>query len=129
MKKLLLLSFSAILCFSAEHVKAQSHKTKDDYKLKSKHEMITGLVFLGGGVGLVTAGIATYQKGPGSLVLVGVGLLTGIASIPFFIAGAVNKHKANTMAFNFKLEKEPGLTKTGIANIPFPALSFKIALR
>lgn len=130
MKKLLLLSLSAMLCFSgiAQQTPTRSSMTKEDYMRKSKRQAITGVVLLGTGLGLMLVGAATYHSGPGSIVFAGVGLITTVVSIPFFVAGAHNKHKANTMAFNFELEKETCLVKGGFRKMEYPALSFTIPL-
>ena len=61
--------------------------------------------------------------------LMGLGMLAGASSFPFFVVSAINKKKANKMAFNFKFEKANYLRKTGFTNINFPVLSFKVSLK
>jgi len=131
MKKILLLSLAILVYVSGitQQIPPQSQLTKLDYLQKSKKQHKTGLILLGGGTTLVVVGILAYQKGPGSLLLMGLGLLADVSSLPFFIASARSKKKANKMAFNFKYEKANYFMNTGFENINYPVLSFKVSLK
>lgn len=104
MKKL---SFFAIHFFLVsslfgQQTTPQPPLTKQDYLLKSKHQKTTGLVLLGIGVGVMTAGLIASDNGDetsfddisSGAIIFGVGLVPALCSIPFFIASSRNKRKA-----------------------------------
>ena len=95
MKKILLLSLAVLVHVSGitQQISPQSQLTKQDFLYKSKKQLKTGLILLGGGTTLIVAGIITYQKGPGSFILAGLGLLADVSSLPFFVASARNRRK------------------------------------
>lgn len=131
MKKILLLIIAVLMYVSgiSQQISPQPQVTKQDYLQKSKKQFRTGLILLGGGTTLIVAGILTYQKGAASLVLAGLGLLADASSLPFFIASASNKKKANRIAINFNYQKANYLLNSGFANINYPVLSFKVSLK
>jgi len=131
MKKILSVILSILVYTSAfcQQSSPQTQFTKQDYLQKSKKQVKTGLILLGGGTALFVSGIIAYQKGPGGLILMGLGLLSDASSVPFFVASTLNKSKANKMAFNLKLEKAISLVKTDVALINYPALSLTFKLK
>lgn len=110
MKSIIICGFwliSSTVSFS-QPTKRTEAMTKQDFLQKSKRQRTTGWILAGGGVVLEVAGAIAYQYGNASIFLLGAGLLAQIASIPFFISGAINKHKAHKASLSFKLEKTPG---------------------
>jgi len=121
---LLLLAFSANI-FSQEN-KSTPALTKQDYLQKSKKQRTTAWILFGGGTALFVAGTIAYQEGPGGLILMGVGLLAGVISCPFFIAASINKKKGLRLAFNY--QTVPQLLKYNFAYRSLPSLSLKVSL-
>jgi hypothetical protein len=143
MKKLLFLTviiitIAPIVYSQSDSVRQeQANKMfKNDYYLKGKRQIQTAFVLAGTGVALGALGIALFPKDyldlseTGSnndsqaaiaslLFIGGAGLL--ISSIPCFILGGINKHKAKMLLRPEKLSISPNLKtsewqlKTGIA--------------
>jgi cytochrome c biogenesis factor len=89
----------AALRSAAQQTEVSIQKLNVDYFKKSKKQRNTGLILLGSGVTMFTVGTIAMQhsqsKGENEFPFVIGGLVTTIASVPFFISAAVNKHKAN----------------------------------
>ena len=104
---------------------------KQDYLKKNKHQKTTAWILLGGGTVAWLAGASKYMNqnddidGGGEVVMV-VGGLAGLSSIPFFIMASKNKKKA--MSFSFKNGTMPQLQKNNFAYRPIPSLTMKITL-
>lgn len=83
----------------AQQTEVSIQKLNVDYLKKSKKQRSTGLILLGSGITMFTVGTIAMQhsqsKGEDEFPFVVGGLVTTIASVPFFISAAVNKHKAN----------------------------------
>jgi len=121
-----LLIFSAI-CFSQQTNPGQS-VTKQHYLEKSKHQKTAGWILAGGGVILEISGAIAYQYGNASILLLGAGLLSQVASIPFFISAAINKHKSKKASLSLKFEKTPGIQPAGVGVRSNPEITLKINL-
>ena len=82
----------------AQQTEVSIQKLNVDYLKKSKKQRNTGLILLGGGVTMFTVGTIAMQhsnsKGENEFPFVLGGLVTTIASVPFFISSAIAKHKA-----------------------------------
>ena len=81
-----------------QQIKNQEQKLPADYLEKSKRQKTTGFILLGSGAAVFTGGAIAMQhsqsKGENELPFLVGGLAMSIASIPFFISSAGNKHKA-----------------------------------
>lgn len=84
-------------------------KDYDFYIQKSKNQRAAGWVLLGGGVLLSGVGLliganssATFSQAETGVIIMGVGALAGLGSIPLMIMAHVNKNKAKLMLSNQK---------------------------
>jgi len=115
--------------------------TKQDYLKKSKTQKKTAWILLGGGAALTITGAAipnevTDYGNPLNpyddkysnnwSILIGVGALAMLGSIPFFIASGKNKRKA--MNVSFKNELAPQVIESGFVYRTVPSLNLKINL-
>ena len=117
--------------------------THEDYLQKSKNQKIISWILLGGGMGMVITGSATYKlQFTGSFggvplqddhpnntlsnILVGTGLAAMIVSIPFFVSAHRNKKKG--LSLSFKNETTPQIKNSSLVYQPMPAVSLKIRL-
>jgi len=112
----------------------------DEYLKKSKNQKTGAWLLLGGGSALVVIGlvststedVANYVFGGDKtgfntgLVLFYTGVLSGLGSIPLFIASARNKKKA--MSISFKNETAPQIQKSSFVYRAVPSVSLKISL-
>ncbi len=74
------------------------------YKTKSKNQRTAGFVLLGTGVFLSAVGLlvgsgsdATFGEAETGIIIMGVGAISGIVSIPLMIMATVNNHKAKLL--------------------------------
>ena len=111
MKKIFVLfALLSILIGSAQ----ETQFTKNYYLAKSKNQKTIGWILAAGGAGLIIAGIAVGESDDGNndpneldfgpnfdagLWLVGGGIVSGLASIPFFISAGKNAQKAASISF------------------------------
>lgn len=102
--------------------------SKVDYLQKSKHQKTTGLILLGGGIVLEISGVIAYQYGNASILLFGAGLLSQVASIPFFISYGINKRRSKKAVLSFSLEKVPGMQPSLKRFLSSPGIALKISL-
>jgi len=118
---------------------------RTDYLQKSHHQKTAAWVLLGGGGLMASIGSIisakdvtnnlvnlfdpNYQQssntGP---VLMVLGTVTMLGSVPLFIASSRNKRKAMTLSTSFKLEKIPVIFQKSLVQNSYPALSLKINL-
>jgi hypothetical protein len=100
MKKYFCILLLTVVAFNTycQQLKEKEHKLPADYLKKSKKQKTTGFMLLGGGVAMFTGGVIamehTQSKGENEFPFVVGGLAMSVASIPFFISSASNKHKA-----------------------------------
>jgi len=107
----------------SQRVKNVEYKfTSENYLVKSKKQLKTGFILLGGGAIMFAGGIyalehSTDKSGYGFLFIFG-GMGMAATSIPFFISSASNKHKAklymNKEALMITPEIKSGLTYNSI---------------
>ena len=137
MKKIIV--FALLLIISVTSFSQQTNPskpvTKADYLLKSKSQKNAAWVLLGGGTVLMGAGFLIGLKeasfddaGTGVVMVVmgGIGFLSAIGSIPFFIASGRNKRKG--MSLSFKNEVAPQIQKRSFVYRSVPSLTLKISL-
>ncbi|HET9744507.1 MAG TPA: hypothetical protein VFP97_02275 [Chitinophagaceae bacterium] len=132
---------SILALFSVMTLLAQGkNETKEYYLTKSKNQKTVGYVLAGVGGALIVSGIIVgngdnnndpneLDFGPNfdvGLWLVGGGIASGLASIPFFISSGNNARKAATIGINHQKIKLPQLN--GQETVFQPAISLKIRL-
>jgi archaellum biogenesis protein FlaJ (TadC family) len=104
-------------------------KTKDDLLRKSKRQITTGSILVGGGAIASTAGIfmllneKTFDAAPTFII---TGLLIAVVGTPFYVVGQINRHKANRMSF----KNEPIHIPKYAGNLPrsVPSITYSIPL-
>ncbi len=122
--------------------------TRQDYLKKSKNQKKAAIVLLAGGAALIGTGIwifsgesfdtgdifnynqkakAGSEWGTG-IPIAGVGLLSTIGSIPFFIASGRNKRKSMKVSTSLRIEKTQIIRQNGISFSSFRAISVSINL-
>ena len=100
MKKYFSILLLMVICFNSfsQQLKNKEHKLPADYFEKSKRQKTTGFILSGSGVAVFTGGAIAMQhsqsKGENEFPFLVGGVAMSIASIPFFISSASNKHKA-----------------------------------
>jgi hypothetical protein len=130
----------------AQQTRQQVSTSPESYVEKSKKQRKIGKILLGAGAGLVIIGAVIPQ---GELVEEGIpglelfapdrhkndrvkaifltgGVLSAIASIPFFIVSKKNSRRGASMVF--KIEKSKNVIDQKFVSIPIPALAFKVNL-
>ena len=128
MKKILLFIMLLIMSVAAfsQETKPSPTLTKQEYIQKSKNQKTTAFILLGVGA----TAIAIAAPGNVSLdllpVLVIVGGVAAIVSIPLFIASARNKRKG--MSLSFKNVPAPQIQKRSFVYQTVPSLTLKINL-
>ena len=137
---LLLITWS-VASFSQQTTTSKPPLTKADYLKKSKSQKTGAWLLVGGGAAMMAIALTipikesndpfvlvqSYASGGGT-VLVLIGSLCGLGSIPLFIASARNKRVANRTTAFFKMEAVPVVGQTGFVSRSFPALAIKINL-
>jgi len=123
-------------------------RISDDYMLKSQHLKTAAWIMLGGGLAAMAGGIVliasdrhTYDNNNGyyddntittqqavGAVLVYVGVLSSLGSIPLFVVSRAMYKRAMRASAFLEMEKVPSLVSTGIPLQPFPAVGLKISL-
>jgi hypothetical protein len=121
---IILLILSTVL-LSQQSRPAQAF-TKEHYLQISKHQRHTAWILAGGGLVLEIAGVIAYQYGNASFLLVGVGLISQIVSIPFFVSAIINKGKSKKASLSFNLKKTRDIHTPGLKSPPQLAISLKV---
>lgn len=102
--------------------------SQQHYLDKSKAQKTTALILVGSGVVLEVAGIIAYQHGNAVIFLLGAGLLSQVASIPFFISSAINKSRSRKASLAFELDDFPNIHSSVKSFRAIPSISFKLNL-
>lgn len=120
--------------------------SKTDYLQKSKKQKKTGWILVASGAALLTAGIVipkgeltgeisypcfcedVHENDNIKAALGLVGVVSGLASIPFFIASSKNKRRAKAASVFIDTETKPALHGLTIRNRSFPAIGMRISL-
>ncbi len=124
---MMLLLFSAST-FGQDTIAVKQTLTRAEYLSKSKTEKVFAFILLGAGATTLLL-LSKGNTDLGSIgVLVVVGGLATLASIPLFISSAKNKRRAKNAAASFKFERIPTLEQSGISFHSVPAISLKISL-
>jgi hypothetical protein len=69
---------------------------------------------------------SSFSEASAGAVIAGIGVLSAIGSIPFFIASGKNKRKG--MSLSFKNETAPQFFKRNFTSRSYPSVAFKISL-
>ena len=134
MKKIIL--FSLLLLLSAATFSQQTttatQLTKEDYLKKSNHQKTTAVILAVACPVLILSPALIGANSGFSTVLsysfTALGILCLPASIPFFIAAARNKRKANEATAFLKMETAPQLQGSSFITKTVPSLTLKISL-
>lgn len=116
--------------------------SSNDYYRKSDHQKTAAWVFLGGGAALVIAGgiissngvvdeiwtghSSSYNTGG---VIMGIGLASMAASVPFFIASSKNRKRAMNAKIAVHLEQVPEVAHLTISRHYIPVAGLVFSLR
>jgi hypothetical protein len=140
----IVLSFA--LSASAQQTGQKATVNQENYFDKSKKQKKVGRILLAVGAGLLITGAVipqgelTEEGIPGlelfapdkhkndgvKTVFITGGVITALASIPFFIVSKKNSRRAASMGF--RLEKSKNIIDQQLVSIPIPALAFKVNL-
>jgi len=111
------------------------HGSKDYYLQKSKRQKSGALVLLIGGTALMGVGLliadnknADFDQAGTGAVMIAVGFLADLGSIPLFIASSKNKKRAMKATVSLKIQGALVMQKQNTRNTRFPAISFHIPL-
>jgi hypothetical protein len=120
--------------------------TRQDYLLKSKRQKTAASILLGGGLGIALAGAmvasAKTAEDIGNMfsepqhqnnytvetVLVIVGGVAALSSIPLFSASSKNKRMGMSLQTTLKIENVNTIYRYNLVHTCYPALSLKINL-
>ena len=144
MKQLIISTMLLILATTTfcQQTKSSQPLTSEDYLKKSKKQKTSAWILLSGGGTLILTGIIIpkgevihenflqkiYKNDGIKSTLISSGAVAMLGSIPFFIASAKNKRKANVATTFFKMEAIPVIQQTGFGYRSYPAISIKISL-
>ncbi len=111
--------------------------SKDHYLRKSKNQKKVATILLAGGAASILTGALISRGEPGfvfdendgiKMTFVGIGTLSMLASIPFYIASSKNKRRANAATLSFNNQKVIFLQQNTFVLKMQPALTLKIKL-
>lgn len=96
-------------------------KRSKNYRAAGWSTLIGGVVLSGVGLLISASSSASFNQAETGVVIMGIGALSGIVSIPFMISATVNKHKAKLMLDNqktgFGVPSNVGKDVTGISMV------------
>ena len=132
----LLMLIATTACGFSQHSTNAKPAVNTDYVQKSQQQKIAGWILFGGGVILTTVGGAKVisdnlfwepldKTNPGEVLML-VGSVSMLASIPLFIACSRNRRKA--ISLSFKNEYSRQIQKGIVACKKVPSLAMKINL-
>jgi len=133
MRKIILFSLVLVSFLSSfsQQTNPSNALTREQYLQKSKHQKTAAWILLGGGVALGVTGVivdASNWESSGGDVLLVLGGVSMISSIPLFIASGKNKKRAMAASAYFKMEKTQVVHQLSFSQRAFPAVSLKINL-
>jgi hypothetical protein len=128
MKKAILLAILLVISAAtfSQQIKSSPTLTKQDYLQKSKNQKTAAWVLLGGGIAMFAIAAPGNVSFDALGVLVVVGTVATLSSIPLFIASHRNKKKS--MSLSFKNETAPQIQKSSFVYRSVPSLTLKISL-
>jgi len=110
----------------AQRTEVSIQKPYVDYLKKSEIQKSTAFVLLGSGAAMFTGGVIGMQhsqsKGEIETKFMLGGLVSGLASIPFFNSARINKHKAKIYMKHDALMITPNYD----SNISYNSIGFRI---
>jgi len=133
MRKIILFSLVLVSFLSSfsQQTNPSNALTREQYLQKSKHQKTAAWILLGGGIALGVTGVivdASNWESSGGDVLLVLGGVSIISSIPLFIASGKNKKRAMAASAYFKMEKTQVVHQLSFSQRAFPAVSLKINL-
>ncbi len=111
--------------------------SRDHYLRKSKNQKKVATILLAGGAASILTGALISRGEPGfvfdendgiKMTFVGIGTLSMLASIPFYIASSKNKRRANAATLSFNNQKVIFLQQNTFVLKMQPALTLKLRL-
>ena len=103
-------------------------KTSEEYLKLSKSQKTGGFVLLGiGAITLTTAAVGDFDFDTLGIVVV-VGSVFTLTSIPLFIAASRNKKKAKKASLGFKFERIQKLQTVAVRFHSIPGISLRLNL-
>ena len=139
MKKIIVFVIAVITASNTFSQQTQTdtvkYGTKDYYLQKSKRQKTGALVLLIGGTAMMGVGLliadgkdASFDQAGTGAIIIGLGFLADIGSIPLFIASKKNKKRASKASVSLKIQDALVVQKQNIMNTRFPAVSFHVPL-
>jgi hypothetical protein len=151
MKKIsacIILISCSVTSFSQRLRPQERMRVSDEYMIKSQHLKTAAWILLGSGIGMTAGGIIliasdnhTYNNNNNyyddntltgqqlaGAVLVYIGVLSSLGSIPLFVVSRVMYKRAMRASAFLEMEKVPPAGISGMPLQPFPALGIKISL-
>ena len=130
MKRITIVIASLILSTASfcQQTDSSQPLTKKDYLAKSKEQKTIAWISLGVGATMFAIAAPGHVDFETLGVLVVIGGVATIASIPLFIAAAKNKKKAVSASALLKIEKVPVIQHGTFTNKSFPAVGLQISL-
>ena len=129
MKKIATLSLLIVLATATFGQQADTVKimTRQDYLSRSKSQKVAGFIFLGIGATCIAIAAPGNSSFDDLAILVLVGAVATIVSIPLFIAAGRNKRRAKTAVAGLQFEKAPYFQNNFVLH-SYPAMSIRINL-
>ena len=139
MKKIIvfIIALSAASCSFSQQTQKDTvqYGTKDYYLQKSKKQKSGAFALLVGGTVLMGTGLligdsknADFGDAGTGVVMVAIGFLADVGSIPLFIASSKNKKRAAKASVSLKIQDALTAQKQNRVNTRFPAVSFCVRL-
>jgi hypothetical protein len=110
---------------------AERSLTREAYLKKSQRQKTAAWILLGGGVALGIGGAAwagSDWEVSGPDVLLVLGSIAIVSSVPLFMASGKNKRRAREASTSFRLEKYSDVHQGSLSVHYFPAVSIKLSL-
>ena len=136
MKQLLcaLVMLSVLIPSFSQSESSIPNYSKPDYALKSKKQKTNAWTLLGGGTGLIVGGYlvantfaSSFTDGAIGGVLMGVGVISVLGSVPLFVSSGIN-HRRSIGRAQIRLQSCPSLTQSQGNNKIYLAAHFNISL-
>ena len=143
---ILMLVFAfAIPSFCQKKTSTKLALTQSDYLKKSKRQKNTALILLGGGAAMIIIGAVIPEGEPTGDInwiswseehkndgvkgaFIGVGALSMLGSVPFFLLAGKNKRRGNALSASFKIDDAYIVRGYNQIKIKYPAIALKLAL-
>ena len=135
MKKITVCIMVFLITFSSfsQQTDSSQHSVSTDYLTKSKNQRDGAWVLLGGGITLTGLGFLVGDRGASTFdeaatggILIGLGVLATLGSIPLFIVSGHTKKKAMKVSAGLESQRNPIVGKTPLRIRSVPGISLKL---